>query len=362
MIYTITANPALDVTNRCEEPVKPGTTRPKEQWRHAGGKGIDASRVVRNLGGTSVAMGFLGGYTGRFVEGLLRSEGLKLDFINVNQETRTNVIIVAPQEETGEIVDYRFNSPGPEVQPVEYLELYKKIEKLRQTDKEKMPTHVAVCGSLCKGMQATFYVAIVRDFKEMGAFVALDTSGTALKESLKYEPRPDLIKPNIVEFNELIDYALLEDDDRQDPMYSDLGEGEFLRAKCKEECGGSGGSPSEFWERLMKQVSECLEKYADMRAIALSLGESGILLALRGKCLHGKLTEPVTHVECAVGAGDAALAALLFERDRGGKWEKALRMAVAAGAAAVTKKGTESPSEEEVVSFRDKVEIHEHEL
>lgn len=170
MIYTVTANPALDVTIEREEPLlgKEGTVRPRQQQRHAGGKGIDVSRVIRNLGGTSVAMGFLGGFTGHDIEGhLLRDDGLELDFVYISQETRTNVIIIAPDENNpNRRLTYRHNLSGPEVQPMEFLELINKIRNLARGPAERRPTHAAICGSLSgQEMQALGYVSIIQEFK-----------------------------------------------------------------------------------------------------------------------------------------------------------------------------------------------------
>ena len=365
MIYTITVNPTIDVTNVCEKPVKAGTTRPFEQWAHAGGKGVDVSRVVRNLGGTSVAMGFLGGFTGRRVEGRLLAEGLELDMVRISEETRTNVIIIAPEGEGSrkKVLDYRYNSPGPVVQDDKALELYERIKNLANVSAERKPTHVAVCGSLCEGMHATFYVTIIRYFKNMGAVVALDSSGSALKESLRYAPRPHIIKPNIVEFDELINGALTSN--LSDKKYTELleskGKHECLGSMCGEKCGMGTSDPSVFWKLLLKQARLCFDKFQGLTAILLTLGARGILLILQDKLLHG-IYEGTVKVVCPVGAGDTALAALLFSMEKGEHWETALRLAVAAATASVTKQGTESPSLEDIEKYEDKVNIHQHQI
>ena len=114
MICTIAINPALDINLDCDQIIRPTTIRTKQEKRHAGGKGTDVSRVVRNLGGTSVAMGFLGGFTGESIKGLLLEEGLERDSVAIAEETRTNVIISAPLDTAiDKKRDHRFNSQGP---------------------------------------------------------------------------------------------------------------------------------------------------------------------------------------------------------------------------------------------------------
>jgi len=350
MIYTITVNPTIDVTNRLTEGdrVEPKTHRPATQQRHAGGKGIDVSRVIRNLGGRSVAMGFLGGFTGQLVEGLLLEEALEVDFVRIEQETRTNVIIVEiiPGRST-ESKDYRFNSPGPGVQPYEARELYKKIEDLDKLTPERRPTYAAVCGSLCQGMSSTFYINIIRYLKSMNATVALDSSGAALKEALRYDPRPHLIKPNIEEFYEL--------------MSADRIPRSGARA-C--ECGiareSKSLSASAFWRDLLKKVGEFRTKYEDVDAL-LTLGEAGMLLLHGNTLLHACLPKSnLPKVVNTVGAGDASLGGLLFELESGNDWECGLRTAIAAGSAAVELSGTQAPTREHVEKFLVDIDVHQH--
>jgi len=353
----VTVNPTIDVTNelRNEDQLVTGessTYRPQAQLRHAGGKGIDVSRVIRNLGGRSVAMGFLGGFTGELVEGLLLQDGLELDFNVIRDETRTNVIIVVqdPKNPNSKF-DYRFNSPGPRVQPYEFLELCKKIRALSRGPKERLPTHAAICGSLCKDMQATSYVALVRYFKEMGATVALDTSGPALKETLRYKPRPDIIKPNSDEFYELLN--------------KQLPNGEPNATGCgKDSDGRDSGERTPFWQDILGKVSEFRRAYPDVNAL-ITLGSAGMLLWRDGELLHARLSKEKQDklvVQSTVGAGDTALAGMLYELDQRRDWATGLTTALAAASAAVELKGTESPTKEAVNAFIPGVEIHRHDL
>ncbi|MGA3284224.1 MAG: PfkB family carbohydrate kinase [Verrucomicrobiota bacterium] len=351
MLYTITVNPTVDITNELKlgDQVTAETHRPKDQLRHAGGKGIDVSRVIRNLGGQSVAMGFLGGFTGSLVEGLLLQDGLELDFVGIRDETRTNVIImVQDPADKNRTLDYRFNSPGPKVQPFEFLELCKKVRALANSSKEKMPTYAAICGSLCKEMKAASYVGLVRYFKDMHSVVALDTSEEALKETLRYAPRPDIIKPNVDEFYDL--------------MASKPPREGKSAAGCGIDSKGRTNTPTTFWKDLFEQIARFRRKYPGVNAL-ITLGDMGMVLLQDNHLSHARLC-PGVHVKVrsSVGAGDSALAGLLFELDRGRLWADALRTALAAATAAVLLPGTESPTKENVEKFMGRVEIHEHEF
>ena len=93
MIYTITLNPALDRTITIDRLLEDDTTRILFEEHYAGGKGIDVSRVITELGGQSVALGLVGGYDGLHLEGLLINAGVMTYFTKISGETRTNIII-----------------------------------------------------------------------------------------------------------------------------------------------------------------------------------------------------------------------------------------------------------------------------
>lgn len=356
MIVTVTVNPALDVTLECTDPVAPGTVRPRRERRHAGGKGIDVARVVRNLGGESLAIGFLGGTTGEWLKGRLLQEGLDIDFVDIVQETRTNVIINAP-DSCGPARTYRYNAPGPDVQPVEFVRLIQKIQTLGQ-HQDRFPRYAAVCGSLSGNMDATSYVAIIRFFKKLGCITVLDTSGNAMRESMRRFPKPDVIKPNIAEFNELIGDKLV-----PSTMRGSAQKETWLRDQCSKPCGN--GDPSrmdDFWRTLLVQVDEFRNRYPQVCFTILSLGQAGILLVERDRLLHARLRHPLPpeKAQYPVGAGDAAFGAVLYALDSGRDWGYAVRLGVAAGGAAVCKPGTEAPYQDEVLELLQDVESHEH--
>ncbi len=113
MIYTITLNPALDRTLWIQKVRDDVSNRILEEKSFAGGKSVDVSKVLKNLEVDNIALGFVGGFAGRELEGRLLNEGIETDFVRVSGETRTNIII--HETETGK--QLAFNARGPEIKP-----------------------------------------------------------------------------------------------------------------------------------------------------------------------------------------------------------------------------------------------------
>jgi fructose-1-phosphate kinase PfkB-like protein len=312
-------------------------------------------------------MGFMGGFTGKSIEGMLLEEGLQIDFVKIAEETRTNVIINAPIPEGGDRnFDHRFNSAGPRVQPVESWELFEKIKALAGASAERRPTHVAICGSLARDMRPQYYSNLIRFFKDLGAQVYLDTSRGALKESLHYPPHPDLVKPNLLEFDELIENRL-SDSLKQEPSFGRSTEESLERFAATTPCDSDERSSSasfkkSFWRTLEAEAAFFLSQHSGIKALLVTLGEAGMLLAKAdGTMYHGRFAAPAGFtVVSTVGAGDSTLAGLIWALEDGKSWDEALRYAVAASAGAVTKAGTEAPTRTEVLQCLELVNIHAH--
>jgi Fructose-1-phosphate kinase and related fructose-6-phosphate kinase (PfkB) len=148
MIYTITLNPALDRTIWLDELKQDDTNRILKEEKYAGGKGIDVSRVLLNFGVPNVALGFVGGFAGLEIEGLLINEGVNFDFIRISEETRTNIII---NTNNNQII---ISAKGPNIPP---FELTKLIEKINNLDN---PSYVVISGSLPEGLKPAVYAKI----------------------------------------------------------------------------------------------------------------------------------------------------------------------------------------------------------
>src|SRR5512136_2238801 len=185
MIYTITLNPALDRTLWIDEVRDDVSNRILEEKSFAGGKSIDVSKVLKDFGLDSIALGFVGGFAGRELEGRLLNEGIQSDFIRVAGETRTNIILY--EKDTGR--QLAFNARGPQIRPSELMQLVEQIEKL------PCPELVTIGGSLPPGVSPEIYRKIITMVGRCRARVVLDVDGEGLRSGIK--AHPNIIKPNI---------------------------------------------------------------------------------------------------------------------------------------------------------------------
>ncbi len=140
-----------------------------------GGKGINVSRVLHRLGVENVALGFTGGFTGRFIKDVLQTEGVITNFIQVSEDTRINVKIKG-REET------ELNGQGPSVTKEQFEQLMKQIESMEQGD------CVVLAGSVPASIPTTFYESIAAFGAEKGIRVVVDASGSALQHVVKNKP------------------------------------------------------------------------------------------------------------------------------------------------------------------------------
>ncbi|MBN2393140.1 MAG: hexose kinase, partial [Anaerolineae bacterium] len=208
MIITVTPNPVLDHTLTVPEIAFDTVTRAtaiRDDW---GGKGFNVSRVLLALGVESLALGFIGGATGRRLAAGLASLGIPTDFVTIAGETRTNIVITDAQAHHY----VKVNEAGPTVTPEEIEQFMDKVRQ-RATGGEK---HVAgdtwtLCGSLPPGVPDDFYAQIIRVLQSHGVRVLLDTSGAALR--LGCEACPFLVKPNTDEAAAFIGHAVATRDD-----------------------------------------------------------------------------------------------------------------------------------------------------
>lgn len=288
MIYTITLNPALDRTLWIENIRDDVSNRIIDEKSFAGGKSIDVSKVLKNLGLDSIALGFVGGFAGRELEGRLLNDGIQTEFIRVSGETRTNIII--HDRETGK--QLAFNARGPEIRPAELMEFVESLERLPCSDL------VAIGGSLPVGVTAEIYRKIITIVKKCQSIVVLDVDGDALKKGIT--ARPDVIKPNIHELSELVGRELLEMDE--------------IVAAARE---------------INRQ---------GVRMVLVSMGARGILLVSEG---HEYLAVPPNvDVQSTIGAGDSSVAGFISGLVQKKSLKECLVYAAAAGTATTLHQGT----------------------
>ena len=190
MIYTVTFNPAIDYVVRTDGPFVPGqVNRSAQEDYQFGGKGINVSLMLARLDCPSVALGFVAGATGSWLEQGLQAQGLHSDWIHLpGGMTRINVKIKAQTES-------ELNGRGPDITPEAMEQLYAKLDALREGD------ILVLAGSLPGGLPSDTYRRILDRLAGRGIRAAVDTAGEALAAVLP--ARPFLIKPNHCELTAL---------------------------------------------------------------------------------------------------------------------------------------------------------------
>ncbi len=288
MILTVTPNLCMDKTYKI-----PGFTidivnRPSLVHTMAGGKGVNAARAYRTLGGEAIVTGFQGGLTGATLVNALHKEGMTEECVKVQGETRTCIAVINPDDGT----QTEINECGPQIDAGETRELLIQFKRLVTTYPLRM---VALCGSLPPGTPPNIYVEMQRIAKLHEIPCCLDSSGEPLK--LGAEAGPWLLKPNRREAEYLLEKSL-------------VSEGEVVWA-----------------------VNTMLDRYGCKYAI-ISLGADGAIMACDKGTWHA--VPPAIEFASAVASGDTMLAAFLWSilHDDGQEHpNRALRMAVGAGAA-----------------------------
>ncbi len=307
MIYTVTLNPALDRAIEVEELVADDANRVESEERYAGGKGIDASRVIKILGGDSVALGFIGGFHGMELEQRLLRQGVRCDFVETRGETRTNILIFERTKKS----HTSLNASGPDVNEVEVKELVEKVKKLED------PSYVIVSGSIPMGVSKDIYREIITIVKSKGAITVLDADGEVMIRGI--DATPFIIKPNLHEIGRLLGRKV---------------EGVRDAAQAATEMKDRGVS-----------------------IVIVSMGGDGAVLVSDGAKLLG--IPPKVEVDSTVGAGDSFLAAFVLGHSTKMDIRECLRLGVAAGAAASMTPGTELARKKDVDDILPHVTIEE---
>ena len=181
MIYTVTLNPAIDFIVRLDTIELGGVNRMDSDDKFAGGKGINVSRILKRLGIDNTATGFIGGFTGKFIEDGLQAEDINTRFVTVDQDTRINVKIKSAQET-------EINGTGPVITDQQLAELEEILSNLSADDV------VVFAGSAPSNLSNQVYNRLIPLVRKTGAQVVCDFEGQTLLDSLAYQPL--LVKPN----------------------------------------------------------------------------------------------------------------------------------------------------------------------
>ena len=194
MIYTVTLNPSIDYVVRLDTLKTGSVNRSENQDKYPGGKGINVSRILKRLDVDSTALGFIGGFTGGFIEKALTEEKITTRFTPVKTDTRINVKLKADQET-------EINGQGPDLTEQNISKLKQELSSLTSDDL------VVLAGSIPGTLPSDFYQELIALITKQGAEFIIDTTGDALLESLEHQPL--LIKPNHHELGEMFDTTLV---------------------------------------------------------------------------------------------------------------------------------------------------------
>lgn len=286
MIYTITFNPALDYIVKMDEFNLGNVNRSNNEFVYAGGKGINVSIVLNNLGVKSKALGFIAGFTGEEIERRVREFGCDTEFIKLSSGmSRINVKIKAD-------VESEINGGGPDISSDALEELYKKLDTLTVGD------ILVLAGSIPKTMPTDVYERIMERLQEKNIKFIVDTTGESLLKVLKYNPF--LIKPN----------------------HHELGELFGVKLNSKEE------------------IIEYAKKLKDMGAqnVIISMaGDGAILIDSNGGVTTSNVPKGV--VKNSVGAGDSMVAGFIAGYLNSEKIEDGFKLGVATGSASAFSEG-----------------------
>ncbi len=281
-ILTVTLNPALDLTVQLPALRLGEVNRSDNLQVHAAGKGLNVAQVLADLGHQLTVTGFLGEANAQPFEQLFAARGFADEFVRVAGETRSNIKLA---EADGRITD--INGPGLEVGAAQRDELLARLERL-------VPGHelVVVAGSLPRGVEVPWFVELLQRLARLGARVALDTSGAALREGLALSPW--LIKPNEEELAQARDL--------------DPADAQALADEAR---------------RLNARIEH----------VVMSQGAAGVSWFSPAAAWHAQ--PPKVRVVSTVGAGDSLLAGMLHGLLAGWPAERTLAHATAIAAQAV---------------------------
>lgn len=280
MIFTVTFNPSLDYIVGLDEFHEGEVNR--SEWEHIfpGGKGINVSMVLKNLAIGNVALGFVGGFTGKEIQRRVKAFGCYTDFVKLKSGiSRINVKVKANKES-------EINGQGPNITKKELARLFDKLELIKKGD------ILVLAGSIPKALPENTYENIMKQLENRGIKIVVDATGELLLKVIKYQPF--LIKPNNHELGEIFGVTLK---NREDIIAS---------AKRLQEMGAQN--------------------------VLISMAGDGAILIDQNARIY-EMKAPQGIVKNSVGAGDSMVAGFLAGYLLDGDLWEAFRMGVATGSA-----------------------------
>jgi 1-phosphofructokinase family hexose kinase len=305
MIVTVTPNPGLDRTLTVPQLEFGEVLRASSVRLDWGGKGFNVSRALYDMGMDSVAMGFVGGYTGRMLEDGLMALGIETDFATVAGETRTNIVI----RQEGTDRHLKVNEPGPYIHEEELSQFLD-----RAADRALAGDIWVLSGSLPPGVPDDFWAQLIALLKMAGTTVVLDSSGTPL--TLGCAAAPTMVKPNALEASEALNIPIAS---RADAM-------------------------------------KAARQFLDMgiETVVLTMGTEGVLLANAEEAVWGQPPQDVS-AQNPTGAGDALLAGLIYAMSNDLSLEEMACWGAAAGTASAMTEGVRAGHLSQVRELAERV-------
>mgnify|MGYP005784042373 FL=1 len=286
MIYTVTFNPAIDYVVRMDQFILDTVNRTTAEEIYYGGKGINVSTVLKELGQDSVALGFIAGFTGNEIAQGLKNQGIQTDFICLKEGlSRINVKIKAQQET-------EINGQGPHIDAEALEALFQKLDLLEKGDV------LILAGSIPSSMPEDSYEQIMKRMDGKGILTVVDATKNLLVNVLKYHPF--LVKPNNHELGEIFQTVLKTSD----------------------------------------EIVEAAKKLQQMgaRNVLISMAGDGAILVAENGEIH-QIGVPKGTVQNSVGAGDSMVAGFIAGYLEKKDYLYALRLGTASGSATAFSKG-----------------------
>lgn len=308
MIYTLTLNPAIDRTIIVDEISKVDVTRVQKTRRDAAGKGINVSKVIDSLGGTSVCLGFIAGENGRYIKNQLAQNNIKNVFVDVEGETRENIKVL--QTNSSGMIE--LNEKGPIITKEDKEKLFNILDSLLVKNDV-----LAISGSIPQGLDVSIYKEIIERYKSKGVVIVLDASGDLFTVGI--EGLPHIIKPNKYELEKYLNKPLVSDRDIA------------LEAK--------------------KLIVKGIDK------VIVSLGKEG---AIYVDCENSyRVVVPSLEVKSTVGAGDSFVAGLCVGLSRFDDEQELIKYAASVGSASCLTEGTYPGTIEDIENIKEKILVQE---
>ena len=280
MIFTVTFNPSLDYIVRVDEMRLDTINRTNYEQLLPGGKGINVSIVLGNLGHPSRALGFSAGVTGAALEKLLADTGVDADLVHVKAGfTRINAKVKAVEET-------ELNGQGPRIAPEDVDVLFSKLDVLGQDDT------LVISGSVPNTLPSDMYEQVMERLAGRGVRIVVDAERDLLTRVLPY--RPFLVKPNNHELGDIFGVTL----------------------KTRDE---------------VVPYARRMQEMGAQNVLVSMAGEGGVLVAADGQVYQSPAAKGT--VVNSVGAGDSCVAGFLAGLMETGSYQTAFRMGLAAGSA-----------------------------